>query len=342
MHAVRMHRHGGPEVLVYEDAPDPVAGPGDVLVRVRAVSVNHIDIWVRNGLPRLRLQFPHILGADVAGVVEALGAGVGDLDIGAEVILSPGVSCGHCASCAAGEDTFCRTYSILGEHINGGYADHIVVPRVNVLPKPKDLSFEEAAAIPLVFVTAWNMLVTRGRIRRGETVLVWGAGSGIGSAAIQIGRLYGARVIATAGAAWKLDRARALGAHEVINHSERDVYEDVRRLTDRRGVDIVFEHVGAATWDTSLRLLARGGRLVTCGATTGGEGKTDIRYVFSRELSIHGTWLGPKRDLLAAMIPVSEGLLRPVVHRVLPLAQAAEAHAIMQRREHFGKLVLVA
>jgi len=339
--AVRMHRHGGPEVLAYEEAPDPAVGPTDVLVRVRAVSVNHIDIWVRNGLPRLRLQFPHILGADVAGVVEALGAAANDLEVGAEVMLAPGVSCGRCASCAAGDDTFCPTYSILGEHIDGGYAEQIAVPRVNVLAKPRHLSFEEAAAVPLVFVTAWNMLVTRARIRRGETVLIWGAGSGIGSAAIQIARLHGARVIATAGAAWKLDRARVLGALDMINHAEQDVYEEVRRLTNRRGVDVVFEHVGASTWETSLRLLARGGRLVTCGATTGGEGKTDIRYIFSRELSIHGAWLGPKRDLQSAMVPVSEGLLRPVVHEVLPLAKAAEAHAIMQRREHFGKIVLV-
>jgi len=190
--AVRMHRHGGPEVLAYEEAPDPAVGPTDVLVRVRAVSVNHIDIWVRNGLPRLRLQFPHILGADVAGVVEALGAAANDLEVGAEVMLAPGVSCGRCASCAAGDDTFCPTYSILGEHIDGGYAEQIAVPRVNVLAKPRHLSFEEAAAVPLVFVTAWNMLVTRARIRRGETVLIWGAGSGIGSAAIQIARLHGA------------------------------------------------------------------------------------------------------------------------------------------------------
>jgi NADPH:quinone reductase-like Zn-dependent oxidoreductase len=341
VHAVRIHRHGGPDVLVYEEAPEPSIGPTDVLVRVRATSVNHIDIWVRGGLPRLRLQFPHILGADAAGVVEAVGAGVRDLEVGAEVMLAPGVSCGQCAPCAAGDDTFCPAYSILGEHIDGGYAERVAVPRANAVAKPPHLSFEEAAAVPLVFVTAWNMLVTHGRIRRGETVLVWGGGSGVGSAAIQIARLHGARVIATAGAAWKLDRARALGADEVINHADQDVFDEVRRMTSRRGVDIVFEHIGAATWDASVRLLARGGRLVTCGATTGAEARTDIRYIFGRELSICGTWLGPKRDFYAVMVPLSQGLLRPVVDRVLPLAQAAEAHAIMQRREHFGKIVLV-
>lgn len=341
MRAVRIHRHGGPDVLVYEDAPEPTVGPTDVLVAVRAASVNHIDIWVRNGLPRLRLRFPHILGADVAGVVEAVGAGVRDLDAGAEVMVAPGVSCGQCAACAAGDDTFCATFSILGEHIDGGYAERIAVPRANVLVKPSHLSFEEAAAIPLVFVTAWNMLVTHGRIRRGETVLIWGGGSGVGSAAIQIARLHGARVIATAGAAWKLDRARSLGADETINHAVQDVYDEVRRLTNRRGVDIVFEHVGASTWEASLRLLARGGRLVTCGATTGGEARTDIRYIFSRELSIHGTWLGPKRDIHAVMVPVAQRLLRPVVHKTLPLEKAAEAHMMMERREHFGKIVLV-
>ncbi len=336
-----MREHGGPDVLVYEDAPTPPVGPTDVLVRVRAVALNHIDIWVRNGLPRLRLQFPHILGADASGVIEAVGDHVTGARVGDEVVLAPGVSCGQCAACLTGDDTYCPEFSILGEHIPGAYAEYVSVPRVNALPKPPRLSFEEAAAVPLVFLTVWNMLVTNARIRRGETVLIWGAGSGIGSAAIQVAKLFGARVIATAGAAWKLERARALGADDVIDHGGQSVYDEVRRLTDRRGVDVVFEHVGAATWDTSLRLLARGGRLVTCGATTGPEGKTDIRYVFGRQLSIHGSWVGHKRELLEVMVPVSEGLLRPIVHAVLPLAKAAEAHGIMERREQFGKIVLV-
>jgi NADPH:quinone reductase-like Zn-dependent oxidoreductase len=341
MRAVRMHEHGGPEVLVYEEAPDPRPGPLDVAVRVRAAALNHIDLWVRRGLPRLRLTFPHILGADVAGVVEAVGERVAGVAVGDEVVLAPGVSCGQCAACVDGRETLCADYSILGEHITGGYAERVVVPGVNVLAKPARLSFEEAAAVPLVFLTAWNMLVTNGRIQTGDVALVWGAGSGVGSAAIQIARAHGARVIATAGAGWKLDRARELGADEVINHTEQDVAVELRRLVGRRGVDIVFDHVGAATWETSLKALARGGRLVTCGATTGAEAMTDIRYIYGRQLTIAGTWVGAKRELREVMRLVEAGRLRPVVHAVLPLAQAADAHRMMERREQFGKIVLV-
>jgi len=341
MRAVRIHQHGGPEVLIAEDAPAPIPGPIDVLVKVRAVALNHIDLWVRGGLPRLRLSFPHILGADVAGVVAAIGERVTGLRVGDEVVLAPGVSCGQCPACVAGDDTLCPGFSALGEHIPGGYAEYVVAPRANAMPKPARLTFEEAAAVPLVFQTAWNMLVTHARIRSGETVLIWGAGSGVGSAGLQIARLFAGRVIATAGADWKLDRARALGADEVINHSEQSVADEVRRLTDRRGVDVVFDHVGAQTWETSLKALARGGRLVTCGATTGPEAPTDIRYIFGRQLSIHGTWLGAKRDLHELLPLVAAGKLSPIVHTVLPLAQAAEAHQIMERREQFGKIVLV-
>ncbi|MDR7544218.1 MAG: zinc-binding dehydrogenase [Armatimonadota bacterium] len=341
MRAVRIHRHGGPEELVLEDAPEPTVGPTDVLVSIRAVALNHIDLWVRGGLPRLRLTFPHILGADVAGVVAAVGEAVRGVQPGDEVILSPGVSCGQCAACTAGDDTLCETYSILGEHIPGGYAERIAVPGINVLPKPARLSFEEAAAVPLVFLTAWNMLVTHGRITAQDTVLIWGAGSGVGSAAVQIARMHGATVIATAGAPWKLERTRELGADHVINHARQNVYEEVRALTGRRGVDIVVDHVGAATWETSLKSLAKGGRLVTCGATAGAEATTDIRYIYARQLAILGTWLGAKREMRQVLRHVEAGRLRPVIHTVMPLAQAADAHGIMERREHFGKIVLV-
>jgi NADPH:quinone reductase-like Zn-dependent oxidoreductase len=341
MRAVRIHEHGGPEVLREEAASDPVAGPVDVVVAVRGVALNHIDLWVRRGLPRLRLTFPHTLGADVSGVVAAVGERVAGVRVGDEVLVSPGVSCGQCAACVAGDDTYCDGYSILGEHIPGGYAEFLAVPSANVLPKPAHLSFAEAAAVPLVFLTAWNMLVTRGRIQRGEVVLVWGAGSGVGSAAVQIAKALGATVIATAGAAWKLDRARALGADHAINHAEADVGDDLRRITGRRGVDVVFDHVGQATWETSLKALARGGRLVTCGATSGPMGATDIRYIYARQLSIHGTWLGAKRELRQVVRLVEADLVRPVVHAVLPLRDAAEAHRMLERREQFGKIVLV-
>lgn len=341
MQAVRFHAHGGPEVLVYEEAPDPRPGAHDVLVRVRACAMNHLDIHVRRGIPGMKLPLPHILGSDVAGTVESVGAEVTAWRTGDEVLLNPGVSCGRCQACLSGDDNLCRDYAILGEHIHGGYAELVRVPLANVLPKPSGLSFTDAAAVPLVFLTAWDMLVAGARVRPGETVLVWGAGSGVGSAAIQIAGLFGARVIAVAGSDWKLERARALGAAETINHAAQRVGDEVRRLTDRRGVDVVVEHVGQATWDTSLKALARGGRLVTCGATSGFEAATDLRYVFSRRLMIRGTFMGSKGTMPEILRHVEAGRLRPVVHDVIPLREARRAHETLERSEQFGKLVLV-
>lgn len=340
MRAVRLHQHGGSDVLVYEQAPDPVPGPGRVLVRVRACAMNHLDIHVRRGIPGMTLPLPHILGSDVAGEVAVVGPGVTDCKPGDTVVVNPGVSCGHCEACLSGDDNLCRQYSILGEHIPGGYAEFVAVPAANVLPKPARLSFPEAAAVPLVFLTAWDMLVAGARIRPSETVLVWGAGGGVGSAAIQIAKLFDARVIAIAGADWKLERARALGADETINHATQQVGEEVRRLTNRRGVDVVFEHVGQATWDASLRALARGGRLVTCGATSGFAAQTDLRYVFARRILIRGTFMGSKGTMYEILRLADAGRLRPVVHAVLPLEDAPRAHEILERREQFGKLVL--
>ncbi len=340
MRAVRFHQHGGPEVLTYEEAPDPVPGPGQVLVRVRACAMNHLDIHVRRGIPGMTLPLPHTLGSDVAGEVAGVGPGVAGCKPGDAVVVNPGVSCGHCEACLSGDDNLCRRYAILGEHIPGGYAELVAVPEANILPKPARLSFPDAAAVPLVFLTAWDMLVVGARIRPSETVLVWGAGSGVGSAAIQIAKVFDARVIAIAGADWKLDRARALGADETINHATQPVGDEVRRLTGRRGVDVVFEHVGQATWDTSLRALARGGRLVTCGATSGFAAQTDLRYVFARRIVIRGSFMGSKGTMYEIMRLVEAGRLRPVVHEVRPLEDARRAHEMVERSEQFGKVVL--
>jgi len=338
MKAVRFHSHGGVEVLQYEDAPMPEARPGDAVVRVRATSLNHLDIWQRRGIERVRIPFPHISGADVAG--EVVEAPDGSVTAGQRVMLQPGLSCGRCALCLEGRDNECPRYDVLGYQSDGGYAEYVRVPVQNLIPIPDAIGFVEASAFPLTFLTAWHMLLTRARLQAGEVVLVLGAGSGVGQAAIQIARLHGARVIATAGTDEKLARARALGAFETVNHSTEDIAAAVRRLTDRRGVDVVVEHVGTATWDHSVRSLSRGGRLVTCGATTGHDAGIDLRFLFSRQLSLLGSYMGRKGELLRAAEFLFTGELMPVVDRVYPLAEAADAHRRLEAREGFGKIVL--
>ena len=335
------HEFGGPEKLVFQDMPDPEIGPGEVLVRVRACALNHLDIWVRKGLRGKDTPLPHILGSDISGSVERVGDSSPNIKLGDTTVISPGISCGTCEACLSGRDNFCRSYQIIGgyqEH--GGYAELVKVPRENVLPMPQNLKFEEAAAVPLVFLTAWHMLVSRASIRPGETVLVIGAGSGVGSAAIQIAKLHGGRVIATAGGEEKIRKATDLGADDTIDHSKDDILDNVKSLTSNKGVDIVIEHVGTATWEKSLKSLAPGGRMVTCGATTGSEGLTDIRYVFAKQLSILGSYMGSKSELVELLRFFEQGKLKPVVDRVMPLEEAAEAHRIMEERKQFGKIVL--
>jgi NADPH:quinone reductase-like Zn-dependent oxidoreductase len=311
-----------------------------VVVRVKAVALNHLDIWVREGWAGLKLAFPHVPGADVAGVVEAVGPGVKGVAPGDEVVVNPGISCGRCRACLSGDDVMCRDYSILGEHVSGGYAQKVAVPSQNVVPKPKNLSFDEAACVPLVFLTAWHALVARAGVRAGETVLVHAAGSGVGSAGIQIAKLLGATVIATAGSDAKCERARQLGADHAVNYSRQDFLAEVRRITGKRGVDVLFEHVGKATWEKSLLALARGGRLVTVGATTGYDPPTDLRHVFYRSLSILGSTMGSKGELFEVLALVEQGKLRPVLDRVLPLAEAGAAQKLLEDRAQFGKIVL--
>jgi len=337
--AVRFHAHGGPEVLRLEDAPEPQLAAGDVLVRVRACALNHLDLWGRRGIEGITIPMPHIPGSDVAG--EVLSSTLADIPAGRRVMLQPGVSCGRCVACVSGRDNECAGYEVLGyRHHAGGYAEMVKVPAQNLIPIPDAIDFVHAAAFPLTFVTAWHMLMTRAQLKRGEDVLVLAAGSGVGQAAIQIGFLHGARVFATAGSEPKLERARSLGAFEVIHHHKQDVAAEIKRLTDGRGVDVVIEHVGQATWDKSVRSLARGGRLVTCGATTGAAGSLNLRALFAKQLTIMGSYMGTKGELMRAARFFFSGQLKPVIDRRFALADAAAAQTRLEQSGQFGKIVL--
>jgi NADPH:quinone reductase-like Zn-dependent oxidoreductase len=340
MKAIVFHRHGGPEVLQYEDAAQPVISANEVLVRVKACALNHLDIWVRIGIPGVPFPLPHIPGSDIAGEIAQIGADVTTVRVGQKVVLAPGVSCGKCSACVAGLDNRCRQFTNLGYMIDGGCTEFVRCPEVNCLPFPENLSSEEAASVPLVFQTAWHMLVARAELQPGEDVLILGAGSGVGSAAIQIAKFFGARVIATAGNEAKLEKAKQLGADHAINHKAQKIRDEVRRITGKRGVDVVFEHVGNATWDDSIASLAASGRLVTCGATTGYDAKVDLRFLFSRQLSLLGSYMGTKSELQTVIKLVAAGRLKPIVDRIFPLAEAAAAHAYLESGQQFGKVVL--
>jgi NADPH:quinone reductase-like Zn-dependent oxidoreductase len=347
MRAALFRRHGGPDVLEVADVPIPVPGPGQVQVRVTAAGLNHVDLWLRRGLPSLHVALPHTSGGDVCGVVSAFGPGATPAPGAGEgdrVLVNPGLSCGRCVRCLDGRDNLCPEFRMLGEHVPGGLAEYVVVPAQNLVPAPRArvaLDDTELASIPIAFTTAWQMLVDRAGVRRGETVLVHAAGSGVGVASIQIAKLHGARVIATASTQEKLDRARALGADEVVNRSTADVVAEVKRLTERRGADIVVDHVGEATFGQSVIAAAKGGRIVVCGATAGYEPKLNLRHLFWRQLSVLGSTLASKARLPEILARFAAGELRPAIDTVLPLDAIVEAHQRLESRAVFGKLVVV-
>ncbi len=342
MKAVVVYEHGETDKLKYDQIPDPDIRANNVLVQVKACGMNHLDVWVRKGLPHLKLKYPHVLGSDVSGVVAKVGEDVRGIEIGVPVLVSPGITCGRCVYCLSGRDNLCREYAILGENCPGGCAEYISVPKENIIPMPKNISFEEGACIPLVFLTAWHMLVSRAEIKIGETVLVHAAGSGVGSAAIQIAKLFGATVITTAGTDEKLEKAKTLlGADYGINYSNHDFFAEVRRITGKRGVDIIIDHTGEINWERNILALTTGGRMVVCGSTSGYDGKTDIRHVFFRRLSILGSTMGSKGDLFEVIKHIESGKLKPVIYKVLPMSRVAEGHRLMENREVFGKVVLV-
>lgn len=343
MNAMVLREHGGPEVLRTEQLPVPEPGPREVRVRVRAVALNHMDLWVRRGGPAFKLEYPHLLGCDIVGTIDALGPGAsgpGGAGAGTKVVVQPGLSCMRCAACLGGHDNLCRYYKILGENARGGYAEYIVVPDVNLASYPERLAFPEAASAILPFLTAWQMIVHKARVQPADVVLVQGGGSGVGVAAIQIAKLFGARVITTASSEAKLARARDLGADETIDYTKQDFASEVRAMTGKRGCDVVIDHVGGDVFAASIKAVRTGGRIVTCGATAGFHPQIDLRHIFFRQIEVLGSTMGSKADLLAVLEHVAAGRLRPVVHQVLPLAEAAAAHGILERREAFGKVVL--
>lgn len=337
MKAVRIHQFGGPEVLTYEEVPDPQPRKDQVLVRVKACSLNHLDVFVRKGLPGVKL--PHILGSDIAGEVAEAGEYVSGFKAGQRVLVAPMHFCGHCARCVAGLQNQCREFTVLGNGVDGGNCELIAVPAANVIPIPDSLEFNQAASVPLVFLTAWHMLVGRAGVRPGQTVLVLGASSGVGIAAIQIAKLLHCRVITTAGDEAKLEKARNLGADHGINHYKQKISEEVRKITSKKGVDIVVEHVGAATWDESVKSLKSGGALVTCGATTGPNVGVDLRHLFARQLSLLGSYMGTMGELHEVLGHVFAGRLKPVVDRAFPLKELRSAHERLEKSQMFGKIV---
>src|SRR5260370_29895551 len=341
MKAIVFNQHGGPDVLKCTDAPDRVIHPSEVRVRVKACALNYLALGVRRGIPGVPIALPHIPGSDISGEIAQIGADISTVRVGQKVVLAPLVSCGKCTACVAGLDNHCRQATNLGYMIDGGCADFVRAPEVNCLPYPENLSFEEAASIPLVFQTAWHMLLARADVQPGEDVLILGAGSGVGSAAIQVAKFFGARVIATASTDEKLQKAKQLGADHLINHKTQKIRDEVRRITSKRGVDVVFEHVGTATWDDSVASLARGGRLVACGATTGYDAKSDLRLLFSRQLSILGAYMGTKSEFATVLKLVAAGRLKPVIDRSFPLAECRLAHQYLESGEQFGKVGLV-
>ena len=340
MKAVVLYEHGGIDKLQYTDVPEPEISPFEVLVRVGACALNHLDIWVRQGMPGIRIPLPHISGCETTGEVCKVGTHVKDINVGDRVLVAPGICCGRCHYCLSGWDSLCNEYKIIGYHVDGGYAEFVKAPCENIIHISDRLSLEEWAAAPLVFLTAWHMLVTRANLKAGETVLVHAAGSGVGSAAIQVARLLGAKVIATAGSAKKLDRAKELGADDVIDYTKEDFSKVVRQLTNKNGVDVVLEHIGPETWQKSLASLSKGGRLVICGATSGPVVEVDLRFLFVKQLSIFGSYMGNRKELLDVLKLIEEGRLKPVIDTTFPLKDAANAQQRMLDRRQFGKIIL--
>ncbi|GIW23014.1 MAG: alcohol dehydrogenase [Candidatus Sericytochromatia bacterium] len=340
MKAVRIFEHGNLDVLKITEVEDPKISSNDVLVNVKACALNHLDIWTRKGLPNVKIPLPLILGCDISGIITEVGSEVKSFKIGDEVLVAPGTSCGKCYECLSGQDNLCNSYKMFGYMIDGGYAEYVKVPQENLIKKPNNISFEEGASIPLVFLTAWHMLVNRVKLKAGETILIQAAGSGVGMAGIQVAKLLGARVITTASTDEKLQKAKELGADELINYKEQDFLKEVKRITDKKGVDVVFEHIGGNTFEKSFLSLSKNGRLVTCGATEGSNANIDLRVLFYKHITLYGSFMGQKSELIELIKFFENGKFKSIVDKVLHLEDIKEAHKIIEERRQFGKVVV--
>lgn len=340
MKAVYITEHGSIDKLNYGDLKEPQISPREVLIKLKAASLNHLDIWVRQGIPGIKVEFPHILGSDGSGIVEQVGSEVKNVKVGEKVLLNPGVSCNACEQCNSGEHSQCSTFHLLGEHVNGTFAESVKAPFENVHPIPDGLSFEEAAAFPLVFLTAWRMLVSKARILPGETILILGIGGGVSSAALQIAKQIGAKVIVTSGDNEKIKKAKQAGAEEGINYNETDFVKEIRRITNKRGVDVVLDSIGAATWTKSLSCLTKGGRLITCGATTGLNPQTNIQRIFWNQISIFGSTMGNRKEFLQVFSLFNVNRIKPIIDSVFPLKNFKDAQIKMESKKQFGKIVI--
>lgn len=340
MKAIYYEKHGGADVLTFGERPNPVTRPGTVKLAVHASSLNHIDVFLRGGLPGISIPLPHIPGCDASGVVREVGEGVSNVKPGDRVLMNPSIVCGKCEFCLRGDATLCIKYQLVGETMSGTCCEEIVIPAENAIPIPDSMAFVDAASIPLVFTTAWRMLITRGRLRAGEDVLILGATAGVGIACIQIAKVAGARVFAAASSPEKLSLAKSLGADVLIDYSKEDFPQRIRELTGKRGVDVVVDYVGKDTWVKSLRSLSRGGRLVTCGATTGYNPEEDLRHIFFRQLEVIGSTMGSRNELMAPLKLIESGRMKPVVGAVYALKDTAEAHRAMEERRVMGKIVI--
>ncbi|MBZ5555064.1 MAG: zinc-binding dehydrogenase [Acidobacteriia bacterium] len=341
MRAIRIHKHGGADNIRIDDIPVPSLKPHEALLEVKSTSLNHLDLWVRNGMPGVQLPLPLILGSDASGVVKEVGTSVKNVKVGDRVLVVPGYGCGACEECFSGRENYCLEYALYGEHGDGIQAENLAIDSRRLLPMPSNISFDEGAAIPLVYLTAWEMLVNKAGVQPWHTVLVWSASSGVGSAAVQIAKLYGARVVTTAGGPDKVAKAKQLLSPDaVIDYRAQDVVKEMRSITRGLGADIVVDHVGQATWEKSLRSLAKGGKLVFCGATSGPNVSFDLRYVFFKQQSILGSTMGNRGDLFKVLQLVEHGKLRGVVDRTFDVEAIREAHEYLESGKQFGKVIV--